>query len=285
MMVDIKYTQNFYTNQSKMSKIIASIGISENDIVLDIGAGKGEITNELAKYSNNVIAYELDPTYYEILKHTFHDKKNVLLVNEDFSLAPLPKKPFKVFSNIPFSLTADIVNKITSDESQLSEGYLFIQKESGNRFVGQPKNTQIATILSYRFDIEIVDTFKREDFKPIPNVDVVLLKIIKRRDVGSDYLLFKDFVTYIFNQMEKNVYGTLKKLFTFNQLKYIKEELKKKNYNIPSDIPKEYYLKIFEHFKTNGLDYRNRVNGYYKMHVFHHAKREKINRTNVKNVL
>ncbi len=59
--------------------------------------------------------------------------------------------------------------------------------------------------------------------------------------------------------MEKNVYGTLKNCLLFNQLKYIKEELKKKNYNIPSDIPKEYYLKIFEHFKTNGLDYRNRL--------------------------
>ncbi len=278
-MVDIKYTQNFYNNTSKISKLVSSIGIKENDIVLDVGAGKGILTNELGKYSKNVIAYELDSEYYEILKHTFHDRKNILLVNEDFTQVHLPKKPFKVFANIPFSLTADIVNKITSDESQLSEAYLFVQKESGDRFVGKPRNTQIATILSYRFNIEIIDSFQRGDFKPIPNVDIVLLKIVRKKNIDSEYLLFKDFVTYVFNQTEKDVYETFKKLFTFNQLKHIKEDLKRRNYTVPSDIPKEYFLKIFEYFKTNGLDYRNKVIGYFRMHVFQHSKREKINRT------
>lgn len=278
-MVDIKYTQNFYNNTSKISKLLSSIGIKENDIVLDVGAGKGVLTNELEKYCKNVIAYELDPSYYEILKHTFHDRKNILLVNEDFTQVHLPKKPFKVFANIPFSLTADIVNKITSDESQLSEAYLFVQKESGDRFVGKPRNTQIATILSYRFNIEIIDSFQRGDFKPIPNVDIVLLKIVRKKNIDSEYLLFKDFVTYVFNQTEKDVSVSLKKLFTFNQLKYIKEELKQRNYTVPSDIPKEYFLKIFQYFKTNGLDYRNKVIGYFRMHVFQHSKREKINRT------
>lgn len=278
-MVDIKYTQNFYNNTSKISKLVSSIEIKENDIVLDVGAGKGILTNELGKYSKNVIAYELDSEYYEILKHTFHDRKNILLVNEDFTQVHLPKKPFKVFANIPFSLTADIVNKITSDESQLIEAYLFVQKESAERFLGIPRNTQIATILSYRFEIGVLDTFERRDFKPVPNVDVVLLKIVRRKNIENDYLLFKDFVTYVFNQTEKDVYETFKKLFTFNQLKHIKEDLKRRNYTVPSDIPKEYFLKIFEYFKTNGLDYRNKVNGYYKMHIFQHLKREKINRT------
>ena len=278
-MVDIKYTQNFYSNESKISKLLSSIGIEENDIVIDIGAGKGILTNELAKYSQNVIAYELDPTYFEILKHTFHDRKNILPVNEDFTQVHLPKKPFKVFANIPFSLTADIVNKITNDESQLSEAYLFVQKESAERFIGIPRNTQIATILSYRFEVDIVDNFERRDFKPTPNVDVVLFKIVRRKNIENDYQLFKDFVTYVFNQTEKDVSVSLKKLFTFNQLKYIKEELKQRNYTVPSDIPKEYFLKIFQYFKTNGLDYRNKVNGYYKMHIFQHSKREKINRT------
>ncbi len=278
-MVDIKYTQNFYNNTSKISKLVSSIEIKENDIVLDVGAGKGILTNELGKYSKNVIAYELDSEYYEILKHTFHDRKNILLVNEDFTQVHLPKKPFKVFANIPFSLTADIVNKITSDESQLSEAYLFVQKESAERFIGIPRNTQIATILSYRFEVDIVDNFERRDFKPTPNVDIVLLKIVRKKNIEGEYLLFKDFVTYVFNQTEKDVSVSLKKLFTFNQLKYIKEELKQRNYTVPSDIPKEYFLKIFQYFKTNGLDYRNKVNGYYKMHIFQHSKREKINRT------
>jgi len=280
-MVDIKYSQNLYTNEGNLRRIIEAINLNSFDTVIDIGAGKGVITQELVKHCDNVIAYELDPRYFDILEKLFKDNPNVILRKEDFLTSTLPNKKYKVFANIPFSLTSDIINKITDIDSRLVEAFLFVQKESSERYMGIFNNTQIATILSSTYDLCVIEDFERRDFNPIPNVDVVLLRITKKDNPETEVKLYRDFVTYIFNQMNGNVLDTLKKLFTFNQLKYIKKQLKRNGYNIPSDIPSEYYLEIFQYFKTNGLDYRKRVEGYYTKHINQHLGREKINRTRI----
>ena len=280
-MVDIKYSQNFYKNKDTLSRVIQSINISKKDIVLDIGAGSGNITKELAKYSDNVIAYELDSNLFNTLKENLEEFPNVKFRNEDFLITELPRKKFKVFSNIPFSVTSDIINKITNIKSNLDQAFLFVQKESANRYMGKPLNTQISTILSFKYSFSIIETFRKEDFKPVPNVDIVLLKVEKKDIQIKDYVLYRDFVTYVFNQRNSNVLNTFRKLFTFNQLKHIKMFLDKSGYTRPSHIPSDYYIEIFKHFKTNGRNYTTKVNHYYEKHLKQHIGREKRSRTSV----
>lgn len=280
-MVDIKYTQNLYINKENLKRVIDAINLNSFDTVIDIGAGKGFITQELVKHCDNVIAYELDSKYFGILEELFKDNPNVVLKNENFLTSTLPNEEYKVFANIPFSLTSDIINKITETDSKLTEAYLFVQKESSERYVGILKNTQIATILSSIYDLCITEDFEKRDFNPIPSVDVVLLKIMKKDNPEIEFKLYRDFITYIFNQMNGNVLDTLKKLFTSNQLKHIRVQLERNSYYVPSDIPSEYYLDIFQYFKTNGVDYRKRVNGYYTKHINQHIGREKVNRTRI----
>ncbi len=284
-MVDIKYSQNFYTNKTNLQRIIKLSNINSNDIVLDIGAGTGILTEELSKYAKKVISYELDEKYFYVLEEKFSGFSNVLLKNKDFLNEKLPQENFKVFSNIPFSLTSEILNKITDSESQLTEAYLFLQKESAERYMGISKNTQIASIISSLYDLDVIETFDRQDFKPVPSVDIVLFRILKKKKVEEDFELYRDFVAYIFNQMNSNVLDTLKKLFTSNQLKYIKEYLRKNNYKKPSEISSKYYLEIFQFFKINGVDCKNRVNGYYINHVHKHLGMEKVNRTRLVNTI
>ncbi len=276
-MVDIKYSQNFYTNKTNLQRLINLCGINSNDIVLDIGAGSGIITEELSKYAKKVIAYELDQKYYKKVKENFSDFPNVQLINEDFLSTSLPQEDFKVFSNIPFSITTDIINKITNVESNLVEAFLFAQKESGERFVGRPKNTQISAILYFMYDISIIEEFKKEDFEPVPNVDIVLLNLKSKSFNKHDYELYRDFIIYVFNQINSSVLDTYKKLFTYKQLKYISKYITENNYSKPTDIPSDYYLQVFQKFKLNGNKYINRVKGYYLKH--HHSKREKVHRT------
>ena len=79
-MLDIKYSQNFYTNLSKLQQVLEKISFSKGDLVLDIGAGKGFLTKALLKYSHNVIAYELDTKYFQLLKNEL----DIDVRNEDF---------------------------------------------------------------------------------------------------------------------------------------------------------------------------------------------------------
>ncbi|MDY0097397.1 MAG: rRNA adenine N(6)-methyltransferase family protein [Candidatus Dojkabacteria bacterium] len=280
-MVDIKYSQNLYTNKTHLQKLVKLSRINSNDIVLDIGAGTGVITEELSKYAKQVIAYELDPKYFEVLKKRFNNTPNVILKNEDFLDIQLPQKEFKIFSNIPFSLTSDIINKITDLDSKFVEAFIFLQKESAKRYLGKPKNTQISSILSFRYDINIIEEFNPGDFKPVPNVDIILLKLKARSFNKQDYLLYRDFVTYVFNQMNRSVLDTFKELFTYKQLKYVKQYLEENNYSKPTDIPSGYYLDVFQKFKLNGDKYISRVEGYYLRNIKQHAHREKVHRTRV----
>jgi 23S rRNA (adenine-N6)-dimethyltransferase len=278
-MVDIKYSQNLYKNKVTLKKIIKDIKLHNSDTVIEIGAGKGVITEELVKYCDNVIAYELDNKYFEILEELFKDNHNIVLRNQDFITSTLPNKEYKIFANIPFSLTSDIINKITGSNSKLIEAYLFVQKESSERYMGIPKSTQIATILFPIYDLSIIQDFNRRDFNPVPSVDIVLLKIKKKENAETEFELYRDFVTYVFNQRNGNIFHTFKKLFTFNQLKHIEKNLKRNDYTVPSDIPPQYYLELFQYFKTNGIDYKKRVYKYYIKHIKQHSHREKINRT------
>lgn len=274
-MIDLKYSQNFYTNYSFLQKMIASSNFFQEDTILDIGAGEGVITKEIYKYSKNIIAYELDSRYLKILKENTKSI-NIDIHNENFLDTPLPNKPFKVFSNIPFSQTTQIISKLTDTHSQLEEAYLFVQKEASERYTGNPVNTQIATILSYEYEIIEVYELDRRDFRPIPDIDIAVIRI-KRRDIqDDDYLLYRDFVTYIFNQTNGYVLDTLKKLFTFKQIGYIKKELEKNYYKKPSHIPSKYFLELFKYFKTNGEDYRKKVEGYYSQYNQKHSNREKV---------
>ncbi len=278
-MVDIKYSQNFFTNQTLLRGMVERAGIASTDIVLDIGAGNGAITKELGKYSEHVIAYEFDNKYFKELERNLGDNPNVILENKDFLTSVLPMKGFKVFSNIPFASTTDIISKLTERDSSLLEAYLFVQEEAAMRFVGESITTQIATILNARYTFSIVKDLDRRDFSPVPSVDIVLLKITKKASQEREFGLYRDFVTYIFNQMNKSVVDTFEKIFTEKQMVYIKKYLKDNYWERPSEIKKDYYLELFQFFKLNGEKYKGRVQNYYQRYIQQHAKREKVNRT------
>ena len=271
-MLDIKYSQNRYRNEKELENIISGLNISKEDTLLDIGAGNGNISIILSKYCKEVIAYELDEKRYSELKENISESenRNITILKRNFLETGLPKKSFKVFSNIPFFDTTEIVKRLTKSGSKLEEAYLFVQREAGERYSGIPSNTQTASILNGRYDINIFLKLNREDFKPVPDIDIVILKIKKKDIPVSDFNLYRDFVTYIFNQMNSNVFDTFKKIFTFNQLGYIKKELGKNNWNIPSDISKDYYLEIFHQFVKNDYKYISKVKGYYLKHLKMH---------------
>jgi 23S rRNA (adenine-N6)-dimethyltransferase len=269
-MLDIKYSQNRYRNEKELENIISGLNISKEDTVLDIGAGNGNISKILSKYCKEVIAYELDEEKYSELEEEVKGYENIMVLKRNFLESGLPKKSFKIFSNIPFFDTTEIIKKLTKSGSKLDEAYLFVQREAGERYEGRPVNTQTATILNGRYTVYVFKELYREDFKPVPDIDIVILRIKRKENILSDFNLYSDLVTYIFNQMNSDVLDTFKKIFTFNQLGYIKKELKKNEWNIPSDISKEYYLEIFNQFVKNDEKYISKVRGYYQRHLKMH---------------
>lgn len=171
-------SQNFLTSQKTISGLLAKTDISPADTVLEIGAGKGHITRALSRRCGQVIAYEIDPRLFRRLEGTAGE--NVRLIRGDFLKAPLPKTPYKVFSNIPFSQTTAILRRLAAAPQPPDAAWLVVEWGAAKRFCGQPLESQGSLMLKPFFQVRIVCAIPRDQFHPSPRVDAALLELRRR---------------------------------------------------------------------------------------------------------
>jgi len=197
-------SQNFLTAKQTIRRIVRIAGIKKSDHVVEIGAGRGHITRELSKTCMSVSAYEIDHNLSKRLCTEFNNS-NVRVFHQDFLSAVLPKgAEYKVFSNIPFNRTSRIVHKLTSSFSSPCQAWLVMEKGAAKRFAGKPHETFASLSLKPFFDVDIRYYFRREDFHPMPSVDVVLV-CLKRKETPdvpvSQRYFYEKFVKRYFNQV------------------------------------------------------------------------------------
>lgn len=173
-------SQNFLTSRRTIMRLLALTDLSAADTVLEIGAGKGHITRELAARCGRVISYEIDPALASRLNGKLPE--NVRLYQADFLTAPLPRSPYKVFANIPFDHTTDILRRLTQESSTPVCAWLIMEKGAAMRFCGSGRETAASLLLKPWWDVRIVHRLHREDFHPMPSVECVLLEL-KRKAV------------------------------------------------------------------------------------------------------
>ena len=190
------FSQNFLTSKKTLKFLLSKTDISKTDHVIEIGAGKGHITRMLSDNCKYVTSYEIDKTLYNTLEST----KNVKFICKDFLETKLPGKiPYKVFSNIPFSITTDIVRKLTTADNPPNSAWLIMEYGSAMRFSGLPYDKAVSLSLKPFFNVEILCKVNRREFHPMPSVDAALLHIEKRRDPDlplSQRNAFCDFVKH-----------------------------------------------------------------------------------------
>lgn len=254
------HSQNFLRSPQFVADLLSKTDINRDDIVLEIGAGKGLITRELAKRSGKVVAIEVDPTLAAGLRQELGDLENVSILEADFLGWRLPNHPYKVFSNIPFNMTADIVGKLLDVGPAPSVTYLIMQDKAAERFIGDPvaKNSQTSVLLQVVYEMGVLAQVSRRQFEPMPAVDAVLA-FFRRRDPSlvepQRRQLFRDFVIYAYNQWRPTVLDSLQKVFSSHQRGIIDRELGIGALK-PSELSVDQWLKLFAAFTTHVPDSR-----------------------------
>lgn len=107
----ILYSQNFLKDRGLISKLINKSLLDKEDIVYEIGAGEGIITEQLLKYCKKVVAFEIDKNLYNKLKNKYSIFSNLELCFGNFLEYSLPDFDYKLFSNIPFRITAEEIEE------------------------------------------------------------------------------------------------------------------------------------------------------------------------------
>jgi 23S rRNA (adenine-N6)-dimethyltransferase len=248
----MNFSQNFIKSPSLVKQLLSVSSISHTDLIVEIGPGKGIITQELLKCVSTVIAIEKDRDLFFFLKEKFSSSSNLQIVNQDFLIWNLPKSSYKIFSNIPFSITSKIISKILKSPLKPTEIYLIMQQEAANKYyLSKNFNNQDAIILSPFYDIEVLGNIDRTAFTPKPQVDIVFVKFILKKSFlinTTDYQLFRDFVIYGFNQWKPNIFEIYKKIFSYDQFKKINHQLKINSLK-PSQLSVDNWYSFFETFK------------------------------------
>ncbi|RMD58878.1 ribosomal RNA small subunit methyltransferase A [Candidatus Parcubacteria bacterium] len=173
--------QNFLISEPIYNKIITSADLSTNEIVLEVGAGLGFLTERLATRTKKVIAVELDDKLAQILAQRLKRKavNNVEIINQDvLKIQNLP--PFhKIVANLPYNITSLFLRRFLSGSSKRVPMVLLLQREVAERIVAAPpKMSLLALSVQLYAQPQIIAKISPEAFWPPPQIESVLIKII-----------------------------------------------------------------------------------------------------------
>ena len=176
------FSQNFLHSRKLISRLIRSSSIGKNDLVLEIGPGKGTITELLLYQARYVLAVEIDSHWCSYLQEKFNHVDTLTLYQDDILHFRLPTVPYKVFGNIPFSIEGKIIRKLIDAKNPPEDCYLVVMKELACRLSAPYKENLFSLIHKPWFEFSISHRFQRTDFTPIPSVDAVIMRFAKRKE-------------------------------------------------------------------------------------------------------
>lgn len=177
--------QNFLKSQAALAEIIAAGKLGKDDTVLEIGPGKGALTEKLLAYAGKVIAIEKDNELVSFLSEKFAEEiknKKFILLNDDVlefdEKEYFKKNPYKIIANIPYNITGAILRKFLSSGAQPSLMVLLVQKEVAERIVARDKKESILSISVKAYGTpRYVAKVAARYFSPAPKVDSAIISI------------------------------------------------------------------------------------------------------------
>lgn len=182
------FGQNFLTDRKIAEDIAISGNISKKDIVLEVGPGKGVLTEFLLKYASKVIAVEKDRDLFPFLSEKFAKEissKKLILLQEDilnfnFSNYELKNSSYKLISNIPYNLTGMLFRIFLEKGPRPKTIVFMVQKEVAERIIARDKKESILSISVKAYGSpKTIRRVSAGSFFPKPKVDSAVLLIEK----------------------------------------------------------------------------------------------------------
>lgn len=183
-----QFGQNFITDTNLLQAMVKDAGVNEDDIVVEIGAGAGTLTRELAGAAKKVYAFEIDRNLVPILGETLkglEEKvqvifKDIMKIGDDELDEILQGHKYKVVANLPYYITTPIIMRFLERERRPESITVMIQKEVGQRLTS-PANCGEYGVITLSIALEgkakIMRDVPRYMFTPAPNVDSCIVRI------------------------------------------------------------------------------------------------------------
>jgi 16S rRNA (adenine1518-N6/adenine1519-N6)-dimethyltransferase len=185
--------QNFLVDPNLQRKIVDALGAGADDVVLEIGPGKGALTAHLAGRVGRLVLVELDDELAASLRETYRDRTNVEVVHADVldvRLSELVRDPgrLKVVGNIPYNITTPIVFHLL-ERPRPGVILLMVQREVADRILAAPGTSAYGALsvgVRSVASVERVLNVPRGAFRPVPGVDSAVVRITPLQPLPLD---------------------------------------------------------------------------------------------------
>ena len=221
-----RYGQNFLIDDNILQGIISSADITDEDLVIEIGPGLGNLTEYILNTAKYGLLVEIDPKMIAVLEDRFKDKNNYTLLNEDILKVDIDNlvekiktennmefKSVKVVANLPYYITTPIIFQLLEDSNCIESITVMVQKEVAERMTADSHSKEygILTIMVDYFSNANIDIIvPNSSFIPEPGVTsaVITLKKNRKYKVNNEKVFF-ELVHKAFAQRRKKMTNSL----------------------------------------------------------------------------
>ena len=232
------FGQNFLVDQNYINKIISALNPKENETIIEIGAGRGALTEKLVESGAEIIAIELDRDLIPLLIEDFGQNENFRLIENDalkidFSAFSTSHSALgtKLVANLPYYISTAILQHLIQYRNEFSELILMLQREVVERITAEVGNTErgfLTVLMEAYFETEKLFDVPPNAFRPAPKVwsSIVHLKPKAENLIKNDEI-FRELVSFGFRQKRKTILNNLKNASGILYKKDLKEVLEK----------------------------------------------------------
>ena len=213
-----KFGQHFLSDNKILSAIVDALAPTASDTVVEVGPGRGSLTDILAERSGKVIAVEIDRALAGLLRDKYRDRSNVEIVEGDFletDVRSLVGGNYLLIGNVPYYITTPIVFKALETPMPRRSVFL-VQREVADRMsakAGDEEYGALTVNIAVVAKVEQVMTVPATAFRPPPKVESAVVRItpLERPLVPPEYLdSFRTFVQAAFGQRRKQIQRVLR---------------------------------------------------------------------------
>ncbi|MEA2312139.1 MAG: rRNA (adenine1518-N6/adenine1519-N6)-dimethyltransferase [Solirubrobacteraceae bacterium] len=178
--------QNFLIDSNLLGVIARAAELGEEDVVLEVGGGLGVLSEYLAEHARHVHVVELDRRLEPALRDALDPHPNTTLHFGDavkLDLASLDPPPGKVVANLPYGVAATVILRTIEELPGVGTWVAMVQREVGERFAAGPGSGAYglpSVLAQLACEVKVVRSVSRSVFHPVPNVDSVLLRLLRR---------------------------------------------------------------------------------------------------------
>ncbi len=252
--------QNFLQSDEIIKKIIDQLEIRDKDNIIEIGPGRGALTEYLVE-SNvaKIYAIEFDKDLIGYLNKLFGSIARIKIIQADF-LSYQPKiDKFKLVGNLPYNITSPVIDWVIRNHAHVQSAVFMIQKEMADRICSIPgsKNwSPISIFTRLYFDVKICFEVSPRHFKPVPKVFSSVIKLTPRdKIIVFNHVLFEKIVRASFKQRRKLLVNNLVPNILDNKNDALKlfEKLKFEPNTRAEQLTIKQFLKLTELIKSRNI--------------------------------